>query len=107
MLFVVTKPPEFITGSYTVCELSHEDAAKLMRDHHASETCKPFIFHGSTQRAVKELTGIKFEMVQKAEIPVPRDGDQFLHVKLKEETSPGRPVLADHIFLQISFSKVF
>ena len=103
MFFIVTKPPEFVAGFYEASEVSHEVAAKLMREHHASKTCKPFIFHRSTQRALRELTGIKFEMVQKSEMPVPRDGDQFLRVKVNKE-SPGIPALADHCFLKITYS---
>jgi hypothetical protein len=104
MLFIVTKPPEFVAGFYRCSELSHEAAAELLNDNHKSGTCDPFIFHSSSQRALKELTEIQFEMKQKAKIPMPRDGDQFLHIKLKEKTSPGRPALSDHLFLLIDFS---
>ena len=104
MLYVVTKPPEFVSGTYTCAELSREHAASLIKDNHASKTCEPYIFHASTRRAIQQLTGIKFELVQKKSIPLPRDGDQFLHMKLKEKTGPGRPSLKDHVFVRIEFS---
>lgn len=104
MLYIVSKPPEFVAGTYRCNELSHEAAAELLKDSHAFDACEPFIFQGSTQRALKVLTGINFEMKQKTRVPLPHHGDQFLHIKMKEKTSPGRPVLADHVFIKIDFS---
>lgn len=104
MLFIVTKPPEFVPGAYVCSELAHEDAAEIIKRNHESKACEPFIFHNSTRRAVEQLTGIKFEMVQKAAIPLPRDGDQFLHIKLKDKSGSGRPSLEDHVFIKIDFA---
>ena len=104
MFFIVTKPPEFVSGFYEVREVSREEAAKLVKEHHASKACEAFIFHGSTQRVLKILTGIEFEMVQKGEMPVPRDGDQFLQVKVTKK-SPDTRSLANHCFLKITYSQ--
>ena len=104
MLLIVTKMPEILPGTYVCKELSPNEAASLINDHQLAETIAPYIFHNLAKRALKELTGINFAMVQNAEMPQPQDGDLFLHVKVKTKVSPGRPTIEDLAYFKIDFS---
>lgn len=106
MLYIVTKPPEFVPGVFTCSELSQSSASSLLKEHYASQDYQPFIFHGSTKRALMELSDLSFSMAPKKQpIPAPRTGDVFLYVTLGERETSGPPKLDDHLFFQISYSK--
>ena len=103
MLFIVTKPPQFTVGVFSCEAISANDAAALISSTNASGDVKAYLFHGATKRALKLMTGIDFEMVQKTNVPIPTDGDQFLHIKVKPGSS-GRPNVEDLEFLKIDFA---
>ncbi|QEG25164.1 hypothetical protein [Mariniblastus fucicola] len=104
MLLIVTKPPKFCAGNFKCIELSREDASILIKGSHSNDQVAPYIFHGSTKRALAVLTGIDFEIVQKTEVPQPRDGDLFLLIQVSPSAPRGRPRVEDLEFLQIEFS---
>ena len=104
MLYLVTLPPELHPGTYSCERVSHEVAASLIKNADEAGELKSFVNFASTKFAIKELSGVKVDVVQKISLPEPKEGDSYLHCRAGEKSSDGRIGLEQLQFFKIRFS---
>ena len=104
MLHLVTMPPTWHTGTYTIEEITADEAASRIRNAADSDELKSHINFASTKKAIEGLTGLRIDMVQRINVPVPRDGDCFLHIRLRTRASRDRVGLADLAFFWADYT---
>ena len=103
MLYLVTIPFELQNGSYRCDEISHEEAGKLISNANESGNLKSFVNFASTKFAIRELCGVKVEVVQKVNLPTLKEGDSLLHCRVVQKSKGERIGLSDLNFFQVEF----
>ena len=104
MLYLVTLPPELHPGTYVCTKLTHDEAGKLIKEASEASKLRSFVNFASTKFAIRDLCGVKVDVLQKVELPVPSDGESFISCRVKDKAAEGRIGLEQLEFFRIEFS---
>lgn len=104
MLYLITKPLPLYAGEYHVEQIDSQSAANLIRSNSESSQLKSLIHFGSTAVAMRSLTSLNIELVERAETPTLNDGDQAIEIRLRANVGKGQKIgLADLEFFLIRY----
>ena len=104
MLYLITKTLPLHVGEYHVEQIDSDAAAALIRTHHESSKLRSLIHFGSTAAAMRSLTELYIELVERAEPPTLSNEDLAIEIRLRPSIGKGQKVgLADLEFFLIRY----
>jgi hypothetical protein len=104
MLYLISKPFHLTTGCYECRQISAGDAAILIRSAYSAGELRSLVHFATTAAALRALTAVDVSIVERVEIPNPKQGDRFLDVRLRATVPKGQRIgLTDLEFWQIDY----